>query len=109
LRQVAVHIAVLPTKIIAEGRCGRGTVEKSEKSKTPRVASWISEFVEIHTLEHPGTRRDPFYGCICAPEVFLHVVLYCGAAGRLGDGGSDNELVVVRARVRVRHLQVGLW
>jgi hypothetical protein len=70
LRQVAVHIAVLPTEIIAEGRCGRDRerAKKSEKSKSPRVAHGMHEFVEIHTLEHPGTRREPFLRLLLCPR-----------------------------------------
>jgi hypothetical protein len=39
---------------------GRERSKKSEKGKSPHVAHGMCEFVEIHTLEHPGTRRKPF-------------------------------------------------
>jgi hypothetical protein len=72
------------------------------------VARGIREFVEIHTLEHPGTRREPFLRLhLCPRDIPPRRSVGVGwTDGRAngGKGGGDNEPVVVRARVRVQHL-----
>jgi hypothetical protein len=62
LRQVAVHIAVLPTEIIAGGtRYGGNVIEKEREVEKVRKRQEFFLGItricgDIHTLERPGTR-----------------------------------------------------